>query len=83
MKSTRLTIITLSLALAAPLFAQSNMQTTAETRAQLKQQHKADKAQAKADKARRKALGTHEQKDADKAQDKADREANKAADPPR
>lgn len=82
MKLARLVILTLSLALAAPLFAQTNTDATTQTKGQLKQQAKAEKAQAKADKSERKALKTKEQKKADKAQDKADREADKAATPP-
>ncbi len=54
---------------------QTNTQTTAMTKSELKQQEKANKAQAKADKAERKALNTKQQKKADKAQDKADRAA--------
>jgi hypothetical protein len=82
MTTSRLAVLALSLTLAAPVFAQSNTDTTNETKSELKQQHKADKAQAKADKAERKALKTKEQKKADKAQDKADREAAKVTPPP-
>ena len=48
---------------------QTNTQQTKETKSELKQKQKADKAQANADKAERKALGTKQQKKADKAQD--------------
>ncbi|WP_348269336.1 hypothetical protein P8936_09430 [Edaphobacter paludis] len=41
----------LSLTLMGSGFAQSNVDQTGETQRQLKQQHKADKAQTKADKA--------------------------------
>lgn len=61
--------------------AQTNTQDNHDTQAQLKQQHKADKAQAKADKKEQKALNTKQAKQAAKAQDKADREAAKAANP--
>lgn len=81
MPQPRLVILALSLALAGPVFAQSNTDTTKETRAQLKQQAKTEKAQAKADKAQRKALNTKEQKKADKAQDKANHEAEKITPP--
>jgi hypothetical protein len=81
MTFSRSAILALSLALAVPVFAQSNTDNTSETKAQLKQQHKADKAQAKADKAERKALNTKEQKKADKAQDKANKETDKATVP--
>ena len=55
--------LSLSLALAAPLFAQAtNEQARKETKAELKQQHKSDKAQAKADKAEAKAVDTKQAK---------------------
>ena len=66
-----------------------------ETKSELKQKQKADKAQANADKKRggfamrqvlaaalrrgRKALGTKQQKKADKAQDKADKQSDRVA----
>jgi hypothetical protein len=82
-------VLTLSFVLAGTGFAQSNtdqtgqsnVEQTRQTKKELKQQHKVDKARAKADKAQRKALDTDEQKKADKAKDKANREAEKAAEP--
>ncbi len=46
-----------------------------EAKAEVKQQHKADKAQAKADKAEHKALKSDKVKDAARKQDKANAEA--------
>ena len=70
------TLATLSLGLmmSAPLFAQqttTNQQDRKETKAELKQQHKADKAHSKADKDEAKAVNTKQAKKAAKAQDKA------------
>ena len=73
--------LTLGLVLIGPGLAQSNVEANKDAQKQLKQEHKAHKAQAKADKDKRKALDTKEQKKADKAQDKANREANKATTP--
>ena len=56
-------------------------QSNRETRKQLKNDEKANKAQEKADKAERKALNTKEQKNADKKQEKADKAAAKASAP--
>ncbi len=71
-------VLSLSLLIAAPVFAQqtttmapTEQQARKETKAELKQQHKADKAQAKADKAESKAVDTKQAKKAAKAQDKA------------
>lgn len=76
-------MLSLGLAMAVPVVAQTASQQTTETRSTLnadkhasKKAAKANKEQAKADKKERKALGTHEQKEADKAQDKADRTAS-------
>lgn len=67
-----LTTTTLGLAFLLPaLAAQTNEQARKETKAELKQQHNADKKQAKADKAEAKAVNTKEAKKAAKAQDKA------------
>jgi len=53
------------------------------THHEVKQDEKADKAQAKADKTERKALKSHKVKKAAKQQDKADRAADNAGNPPR
>ncbi len=73
-----LAILSLSFLIAAPAFARQTTTTTPtaqqsrkETKVELKQQHKADMAQAKADKAEAKAVNTKEAKRAAKAQDKA------------
>lgn len=64
--------LSLGVMLAGPVFAQqTNEQDRKETKAQLKQQEKADKAQAKADKSERKAVSSHKMKKAAKDQDKA------------
>ncbi|MDQ2835381.1 MAG: hypothetical protein M3Y50_16895 [Acidobacteriota bacterium] len=78
-----LAVLTLSLPLSCVGFAQTNVQQNQDAQTQLKQDHKADKAQAKADKHEQKALRTKEAKRAAKAQDKADRQADKAAAPAR
>jgi hypothetical protein len=79
--------ITLSVVLSGVGLAQTNVQdgnvqANQDTQKQLKQEHKADKAQAKADKDERKAMKTKQAKKAAKSQDKADRETDKAAAPP-
>ena len=64
--------ISLGLLLAGPVVAQqTNEQTRKDTKAELKQQERADKAQAKADKSERKAVGSHKVKKAARDQDKA------------
>lgn len=64
--------LSLGVLLTAPMVAQeTNEQARKETKAQLKQQEKADKAQAKADKSERKVVGSHKAKKAAKDQDKA------------
>lgn len=64
--------LSLGVLLAAPVVAQqTNEQNRKETKAELKQQEKADKAQAKADKSERKAVSSHKAKKAAKDQDKA------------
>ncbi len=73
------TAIVLAGVLTMPAFGQTNMQENKDAQHQLKQEHKADKAQAKADKAERKALKSRKQKKADRAQDKANREADKVS----
>ncbi len=66
------TTFSLGLMLACPMFAQgANEQARRQTKAELKQQQKADKAQAKADKSEGKALGSKKVKKAAKDQDKA------------
>ncbi len=74
--------VVLSVALSGVGYSQTNVQDNQGTQKQLKQEHKADKAQAKADKQERKAAKTKQAKKAAKAQAKADREAAKAAAPP-
>ncbi len=70
-----LTILSLGFLIGVPVFAQTTtpteQQARKQTKAELKQQHKADKAQAKADKSEAKAVNTKEAKKAAKAQDKA------------
>lgn len=73
-------VLAVAFLLTAPVgHGQNNTEQTNETRAQLKRNQKANKAQARADKKERKALNTHEQKEADKAQNSADRKAADAA----
>lgn len=73
MKFSRIaTALSLGVLLSGPVVAQqTNEQTRKETKAELKQQERADKAQAKADKAERKAVGSHKVKKAAREQDKA------------
>jgi len=78
--------ITMALALVGAGRAQvpgqdTNKQENKDAQAQLKQDHRADKAQAKADKAEQKALKSKKVKKADKDQDKANDAADKAANP--
>jgi Flp pilus assembly protein TadB len=61
--------------------AQSNEQTRQDTHDQVKQDEKADKAQAKADKSTRKALNSKKVKKAARDQDKANAQADKACAP--
>ncbi len=64
--------LSLGVMLSSPIFAQqTNEQARQETKAQLKQQEKADKAQAKADKSEKKAAGSAKVKKAVRDQDKA------------
>lgn len=64
--------LSLGMMLAAPVVAQqTNEQVRKETRAELKQQERADKAQAKADRSEKKAAGSHKVKKAARDQDKA------------
>lgn len=70
------TTLSLALLLAAPLYGRqttdgSNEADRKTTKAELKQQERADKAQAKADKSERKAVSSHKVKKAAKDQDKA------------
>ena len=65
MKVHPITSLMLGLSLSVPVLAQTNTQTTADSKQELKQQEKANRSQAKADKAERKALGTKQQKKAD------------------
>jgi hypothetical protein len=74
--------IALSVMLSGAGMAQTNVQDNKDAQTQLKQDHKADKAQAKADKDEQKAAKTKQAKKAAKSQDKADRAADKAANPP-
>ena len=74
--------LTLSAALTAPIFAQSNQQDVKDAQVQAAQDQKVDKAQAKADKAEAKAMKSHKVKKAAKKQDQADHVADKAADSP-
>lgn len=71
-----LTVLSLGLLLSAPVFAQqtndhANEELRKASKAEAKQQHKADKEQAKADKAQEKALGSKKMKKAARQQDKA------------
>ena len=76
-------VVVLPLALSGFSFAQEpSQQDFPANHHQLKQDEKADKAQAKADKDERKAMKSHKVKKAEKQQDKADRAAEKAGIPP-
>lgn len=75
--SRSLSVLSLSVLLAAPLIAQQNCmpmtnnQARKDAKMDAKQAHHADKRQAKADKAEAKELGSHKAKKAAKEQDKA------------
>jgi hypothetical protein len=75
--------VALTLLLSGAGVAQTHQEESKDAQAQLKQDEKADRAQAKADKQERKALKSKKVKKAVKAQDKADKEAVKAAELPK
>jgi hypothetical protein len=81
MKTTTMAVLALSFALAgSAAFAQTNEADRKDAQANVKQDRKADKAQAHADKEAHKALKSDKVKDAARSQDKADHEAAKTPD---